>query len=602
MTARTDNKRKADADAAKHSSKSTKLSTSNHAKTTPSRSTIHAKGDATYEDSEKDREENGEDSSAESTTDGPRLENSKGSIWEEQEKTYQVRVSLEHLSDRERFILGIYQWASYVEVRVVLGGPQKKNPLYYGSKIRGFCIHLRPAVPDGGNSSKNKHKNVTMDKGWDTDGMFPACNTRDSSMFTHLLGKALYEEINESPSCSLERILSKASSLIGQPLVGKCVMCNDVFKTPSWGPTTCSTACSTLLSTQPYYQYQISRLLADHDALDFLLCCVFTIVKKGTDLPGCELDNGTVRSTLESFPSLETSKTLPEILGVGKPNKSRRTLLLWLCKTFTGRIMSAPPAAQLPGMPTGTRQILVLNVSNPALEHFHSSVQPKSSAPGFQAADAWSILNILSHGFSDDSAIFRDLTKSLDSGKDPLAAWDNSQFLRSRIVFGVEAEFPAQANTASEQASSAALKGNVIMPRYILAFPEQRGSAWTSGNKAGISWTGREKEIKATMVKTFEAIREGVLSTGAESEDSGVETADAETEPPQVEPENEASEKEDTTSGEGDSTEKEQGEPKDSDKTKDNAAPKPGTTTTTTTTTEPSAKEPAGDCETCSKH
>ncbi len=598
MTARTDKKRKADADAAEHTSKLTKLSTRSHAKTTLLKSSLRRKDDADYDDTEKYREEKDEDSGAESTTDGPLLENSNGSIWAEKEKTYQVRVSLKHLSDTERLTLGIYQWASYVEVRVVLGGPQKPNPLSCGSKIRGFCIHLRSAVHDGGKSSRNNHKNLTMDKGLDPDKMFPACHIRDSSAFTHLLGKALYEELKESPSYSLERILSKASSLIGQPLIGKCIICNHVFETPSWGATTCSPACRTVLSAPPHQYYQISRLLADTDALDFLLCCVYTIVKKGTDLPGCELDNGTVRSILESFPALERSKTLPEILGVGKQTKSRRTLLLWLCKTFTGCIMSAPPAAQLPGMPKETRQILVLNVPNPALEHFHSSVQPRPSAPGFHVADASSILNILSHGFPDDTSISRSLTESLDSEKGPLVDWPQSQFLRSRIVFGVEAQFPdTQATAPSEQASSAELKGNTIMPRYILAFPDQRGSAWTSGTKAGITWTDRGKEIKATMVKTFEAIREGVMMSETKEEDSDVEPGDAEPKP-QIEPDNEASEKEDTTSDDEESAE-EQVEAKDSNENNDNTAPKPDTTTATSEIT---AKKPADKCETCLKH
>lgn len=259
------------------------------------------------------------------------------------EAEYELSFALTDLSDLQRWARGISKDSRMLLVRLFLhGSPQ-------------FCIHFSPN--DEGRGQHNYWRPA------DNQELCSAVCTTRPNLFAYYLGRNLHQLLRRDHS--LQTIHSAVLKLItASPAT--CLFCSAPMNIKLWKAAACSKGCSFKLRTASL-EVRLHNLLVDPLSIDLFFTCVYASAADRSNLtllPGCPVQKSKIRAVIDSFPTLASLQTAPDLQAAIRGNdgcgRDRENLLSWLCLKFRGFMLAAPDGFRVPSMPN-TKQFLMLN-------------------------------------------------------------------------------------------------------------------------------------------------------------------------------------------------------------------------------------------------
>ncbi|KAI1122177.1 hypothetical protein F5Y10DRAFT_287492 [Nemania abortiva] len=282
---------------------------------------------------------------------------------------------------------------------------------------------------------------------------------------------------------------------------------------------------------------QLCYTLPSPEALDFLLGCVQAAVEvkksnprylKWFVLPDTfPLDPALVHEVTDSFPPLNQTSTIKDLIGTGDLRRERRILLMWLATNFGDQILTAQGDLHVPEVPS-LAQFIQISSEPVHQDEFMAYLKTRGLEGGraaFHGTPAINLLSILHCGLKakgDGVYIASDPEISLQFifyrgsyynekllGK--MKGWKNSAFKNVVVLFGVEvAQEQVDWNPFDRYYKGKCLTGEVsvrhmfLMPGDTLAFNTRRMVKANDGVSIYGGWPAR-----ATMEDVYRRIHAG---------------------------------------------------------------------------------------------
>ncbi|KAH8895243.1 hypothetical protein GQ53DRAFT_820081 [Thozetella sp. PMI_491] len=386
----------------------------------------------------------------------------------------------------------------------------------------GFCIHLAPEDRE----EKKRHAHCRTDKTW-SDNM--RCGKK-RNFLVYLLSCDLHDFMTTERR-SLLQIHEKILGILESDPSQTCAVCATPFddKAKLWRLTSCEK--KTCIDTMQLWPLDIrlSPLILDASVLDFLLCCCL-VAGSHEGLP----DNIDVNKVINSLPILRDCMPLNELLCGDRKDKKlqqeKRDFLSWLCKSFQGCIISAPPASAVPWGSELGHQFLMMNTRRDLQATFmkrKTAIGVPKGTVAFHGTANHTIFSVLT------STLFTQFDKALvgkaiyyadqpsysipyitsRSYRNPcVTTWTNSRFRGADllVLFGLELTSISKPTPLSEGRTNT--DGELIV-RYIFLIPAQKTGVEAPAFKrwGPVNNTPTREAIDLVMSTTFGEIHADTL-------------------------------------------------------------------------------------------
>ena len=364
------------------------------------------------------------------------------------ERVFIIRCSLQSMGFVRKLAWGIRDTATSIVVRVKFHDTGRETSTH-------FCVH------NSSDKSPSFGHQFCVDS--DKQPNKVICTTRPNIM-TCVIGIELYNLIRTSKGVTLADIHQKIEQVITSNPTTKCLICSKRNNVKTWNSATCSDQCKKKLEAWPL-SAQLSQLIIDLKAFDFLLCCIYTaaltknkFAPQGTFqslLRDCPIDSGRIPSLIDSFPKDLTrlmSSLDTDTLYQTSYRRERIKFLSWISSSFCGCLVSLPPTANLHINGMGSaHQFLLLNAHldrQTRFMHKINALRTPSGSVAFHGTPSFNTLKILTEGLKANRiGLFYAPEPSISLGyaakfrqDGHLRPWKKSSFEGSQylVVFGCE--------------------------------------------------------------------------------------------------------------------------------------------------------------------
>ncbi|KAI8948467.1 hypothetical protein F4801DRAFT_604431 [Xylaria longipes] len=282
---------------------------------------------------------------------------------------------------------------------------------------------------------------------------------------------------------------------------------------------------------------QLCLTLPDPEVLDFLLACVHAAVQvKDYDPTRVEwftlprtfpLQPSAVHEVIDSFPPLNHTSTISDLIGDENQRHERYTILKWLDLCFRRQIIPVEGVLHVPEIPS-SKQFIQLSSRTLHQVGFMSLMKIRcleSGRAGFHGTPAINLLNILYEGLTArvdtvsyashpelaiqyihyKGAYYNDVSPGIMKG------WKNSAFKNVVVLLGVEiARKDIEWIPFDRYYSGKCFQGEIAV-RYLFVMP--RGVLQSSVKKHGKGIRGtvipHGSQARASMEDVYQYIRRG---------------------------------------------------------------------------------------------
>lgn len=430
------------------------------------------------------------------------------------ENEVELNLPLTHLTPVQRTALGAGSAQSLL-VRLILGDDGLPP---------GFCLHLDNETDDSAENMPGSFPTATIypsrvHSPWivfkgDSEPEWPFCHGR-TNRITYQLARILSRHLRTGPQ-PLELIHDLLTSSLKQ-LGQDCIVCGTPMEARLLRSTLCQSPVYRTILNRAHPDLHLADVRQDPSTVDLLLTALYAVAVSGQSsqllLPECPTNiTEEGLQLLDLLPPIAQLQNVQDLSSAlkGKGGIASERLLAWVCRSYSGFLVSASSQLRVPSMP-GVHQFVLVNAA-PAVETaFRSRMGSESTRALFHGTSLDRLLAILGqglqvfsgtglqrHGASLGNGIYLAEEPATSWGYSTVSkSWRRSAFHNVGVVLGCEVVDPTQF-LSQVPGVYVVTDPSMVMVRYIFLV-----SATATAPLA--------RHVTSAMLSTFASLRSGTV-------------------------------------------------------------------------------------------
>ena len=430
------------------------------------------------------------------------------------ENEVELTFPLTHLTPVQRIALGVGRAQSLL-VRLILGDDGLPP---------GFCLHLDNETDDFAENKPGSFPTVTIHPSHvhspcivfegGSEPEWPFCRGR-TNRITYQLARILSRHLRNGlpPLEKVHDLLTSSLKQLGQD----CMACGTPMEVRLLRSTLCqSPACRTIFN-RAHPDLHLADVREDPSTVDLLLTALYAVAISGQSsqllLPECPTNiTNEGLQLLDLLPPIDQLRNVQDLSSAlkGKGGIASERLLSWVCRSYSGFLVSASRQLRVPSMP-GVHQFVLVNAA-PAVETaFRSRMGSESTLALFHGTSLDRLHAILGQGLQVFSGTGLERNgachgNSIYLAEEPATSWGYSTVSRSwrcsafhnvRVVLGCEVVDPTKF-LSRVPGTYVVTDPSIVMVRYIFLVP-------------ATGYAPLARHVTPAMLSTFASLRSGTV-------------------------------------------------------------------------------------------